>query len=309
MASSLAPSALGQDSLSIPAPSPPPNPLHITIRFATSITDLLLDVPEPNKTAVISLKQLLRAQVGNAQVTRSRFRLIYSGKLLRDDDVLTSVLKVPVAPPPRSPDPSGKGKGKAVDAVVPRVYINCSIGDLLTPVELEAESIAAAESSKRLRDRSASGGGGGATTGLLGQGQPAVSTRAAPRGFDRLLSAGFTVAEVNQLRLQFLSIQANINTPDTMPSPTTLRQMEDAWIDNNADNNTGTGESFDFGDDGVSGRMLDDLVWGSIIGFLWPLGCIGWSIREEGVWSQRRRMAVFTGFMISVSLGLLRVMS
>ena len=54
------------------------------------------------------------------------------------------------------------------------------------------------------------------------------------RGFDRLLSGGFSPAEVNQLRLQFLTIQSNIHTPDTMPSPNTLRRMEDAWIDDNA---------------------------------------------------------------------------
>ena len=294
-----------------PASSPSSTPLHVTIRFTTSIPDLPIDVPEPTKTTVVALKQLLRAQLLDDQTARRRFRLIYSGKLLRDDDVLAAVLKIPAPPPPSTPDPSGKGKGKESDgAPLPRVYINCSIGDELTPAELAAEDVAAAESRKRLRDESASGkgdGGGGARR--RGSDGPSVSTRAAPRGFDRLLSAGFTAAEVNQLRLQFLSIQANINTPDTMPSPTMMRQMEDAWIDNNADNTGSGGETFDFGDNGAGGGALDDLVWGNIIGFLWPLGCIGWVIREEGVWSTRRQMAVFTGFMLSVSLGLLRVMS
>lgn len=281
----------------------PLNPLYITVRFTTSIPDLLIDIPEPTKTTVVALKQLLRTEV-DLHTSRRRFRLIYSGKLLRDDDILSSVLKTPSAPP-RDLDYSGKGKGKEIAIPPPRVYINCSIGDALTTSELAAESVAAIESSKKLRDDSAAKTASKDNHGTI---PPPPSTSAAPRGFDRLLSAGFTAAEVNQLRLQFLSIQASIHTPDTMPSADTLRLMEDAWIDNNADN-TGTGEAFDFGDNGVGGGALDDLVWGNVMGFLWPLGCVGWVIREEGVWSTRRQMAVFTGFMICVSMGMLRVMS
>lgn len=281
------------------APVPPPNPLHITVRFTTSIPDILIDIPEPNRTSVVALKQLLRTKV-DIQTSLRRFRLIYSGKLLRDDNVLSSVLKIPSAPP-RPLQPSGKGKEKEIDIPPPRVYINCSIGDVLTPSELADEGVAAIESSKTLRDDST-------VRTVPNNGIAPLSTTATPRGFDRLLSAGFTAAEVNQLRLQFLSIQANINTPDTMPSPTTLRMMEDAWIDNNVDN-TGAGEAFDFGDNATGGGALDDLVWGNIMGFLWPLGCIGWVIREEGVWSTRRQMAVFTGFMLCIAMGMLRVMS
>ncbi|KIN02483.1 hypothetical protein OIDMADRAFT_27008 [Oidiodendron maius Zn] len=288
------------------APALSPNTLHITIRFTTSIPDLLIDIPEPSKTTIISLKHLLRTKL-DPQTSRHRFRLIYSGKLLRDDDILSLVLRVPT-PPPRTPDPSSKGKGKEIDLPPLRVYINCSIGDVLTPSELAAEGVAAIESSKKLREESTSRGRDGAAKTGLDHGGLSVTTSASPRGFDRLLSAGFTTAEVNQLRLQFLSIQANIHTPDTMPSPTTLRQMEDAWIDNNAEN-SGTGEAFDFGDNGTGGGALDDLVWGNVIGFLWPLGCIGWVIREEGVWSTRRQIAVFTGFMLSLGLGILRVLS
>jgi hypothetical protein len=45
------------------------------------------------------------------------------------------------------------------------------------------------------------------------------------------------------------------------------------------------------------------------MGFLWPLGCIGWIIRQEGVWSRRRQIAVFTGFVLSVTFGMLKVVS
>lgn len=277
-----------------------PTPLRVTVRFTTSIPDLLLDIPDPNETTVIALKHLIRSKL-EAPTSKHRFRLIHSGKLLKDDDVLSAVLKIP-APPPRAADP--KGKGKAVEPPPPRVYINCSIGDVLDAAELSAEALAAtASSQKTKKERDVSSD---RKDGSISQ-----STAPAPRGFDRLLSGGFTPAEVNQLRLQFLSIQSNIHTPDTMPSPETLRHMEDAWIDDNAGNTgAGAGEGgFDFGDDGLGGGALDDLLWGNIMGFLWPLGCIGWIIREGGVWSRRRQIAVFTGFVLSLTFGMLRVVS
>ena len=275
-------------------------PLSITVRFTTSVPDLLLDIPDPDETTVIALKHLIRSKL-DPSTSQHRFRFIHSGKLLKDDHVLSAVLKIPSAPP-RAPDLTGKGK--AVEPPPPRVYINCSIGDVLSADDLAAEAEAATASSnkskKGVRSESRNGGSTQSTT-----------TTPAPRGFDRLLSGGFTPAEVNQLRLQFLSIQANIHTPDTMPSPNTLRRMEDAWIDDNAGGAGGGAGSggFDFGDDGMGGGALDDLLWGNIMGFLWPLGCIGWAIREGGMWSGRRQMAVFTGFVLSLTFGMLRVVS
>lgn len=274
--------------------------LLLTVRFTTSIPDLLLDIPAPNETAVIALKHLIRSRLDHS-TSKHRFRLIHGGKLLKDDDVLAAVLRISSVPP-RAPDP--KGKGKAVEDPPARVYINCSIGDELTSAELSAEALAATESASKSRKERE-------TKSESRTGAAQSTTTPALRGFDRLLSGGFTPAEVNQLRLQFLSIQSSIHTPDTMPSPSTLRQMEDAWIDDNAGNaGSGAGDGgFDFGDDGLGGGALDDLLWGNIMGFLWPLGCVGWIIRESGVWSRRRQIAVFTGFVLSLTFGMLRVVS
>ena len=277
------------------------DPLHVTVRFTTSIPDLLLDIPDPTETTVVAFKHLIRSKL-DPPTAKHRLRFIHSGKLLRDDDILASVLKIPSAPPPRAPDP--KGKGKAIDIPPPRVYINCSIGDALTPAELSVEASAATTLARKSKKESKIESNNGAKS------QSTTTTTPAPRGFDRLLTGGFTPAEVNQLRLQFLSIQSNIHTPDTMPSPSTLRSMEDAWIDGNAGNAAGTGDGgFDFGDDSLGGGALDDLLWGNIMGFLWPLGCIGWMVREGGVWSRRRQVAVFTGFVLSITFGMLRVVS
>ncbi len=275
-------------------------PLRITVRFASAIQDLLLDIPNAGETTFIALKHLIRAKL-ESPLSKNRLRLIHGGKEVQDDDILSAVLKVP-PPPPRAPDP--KGKGKNVEPPPPRVYISCSIGDALSPAELSAEALAATESSKKSKARARSDSRNRGSV-------QSTTTTPAPRGFERLLAGGFSAAEVNQLRLQFRSIQSNIHTPDTMPSPNTLLRMEDAWIDDNAGNaGAGAGAGgFDFGDDGLGGGALDDLLWGNIMGFLWPLGCVGWLIREEGVWSRRRKIAVFTGFVLSLTFGMLRVVS
>ncbi|RKF62387.1 DSC E3 ubiquitin ligase complex subunit 3 [Golovinomyces cichoracearum] len=270
--------------------------LPITVRFTNSY-DLLLDIPDPNQTSIVALKHAARQKL-DSSLAQHRLRLIYRGKLLKDDDILSEVLDIPPAPPPIQ-DPSGKGK--RVETLPERVYINCSIGDVLSPTELSAEAEEATFSSHKSRGRVKR------QAGYSGS-NPKKTTTASPRGFDRLLSGGFTVAEVNQLRLQFRSIQQSIHTPDTMPSPSTLLRIEDAWIDDNARGGANV-SGFDFGDDVFGGGAIDDMLWGNLIGFFWPLGCVGFFMRENGVWSRRRKIAIFTGFILNMAFGILTSMS
>lgn len=323
------PTALPPKAPASPAPRANNNgiawqtPLLLTVRFSTSIPDLLLDIPRPSQTTVIALKHLIRTRLTEPNSQR-RLRFIHGGKILPDTAVLGSVLKVP-PPPPRTDEYDPKGKGKAVegrDAAAQRVYVNCSIGDSLTDEELATE----AEAAKAPVPESVSSGSatpiphvhpGGDGSDVQGGGRPNTAGRG-PRGFDRLLSAGFTPAEVNQLRLQFRSIQAARHTPDTMPSPDSLRSMEDAWIDNN---NSGTGGVGGAGGDldgvgaaeggeefGMNG-LLDVLLRGMMIGFVWPLGSIGWLIRGEARLSKRMRIFVGFGFILSLTIGIIRAIS
>ncbi len=78
--------------------------------------------------------------------------------------------------------------------------------------------------------------------------------------------------------------------------------MEDAWLD---DNGTGGDEARAEAESGA----LDDFLWGNVMGFLWPLGALGWMGREEGVWSDRKRMAVWTGVALGVTFGVVRMIS
>jgi iron-sulfur cluster assembly 1 len=94
-----------------------------------------------------------------------------------------------------------------------------------------------------------------------------------------------------------------------MPSPNTLRALEDRWMDNDA-NATGVGsDAAGAGGGGVGDDergALRDLVWGVIMGFFWPVGCGVWLVREEGVWSFRRKAAVAVGFGLNLVLGVVR---
>ncbi|KAL8407748.1 hypothetical protein RB594_006546 [Gaeumannomyces avenae] len=349
-----------------PRLQPLPPPLLLTIRFSTSLPDLHLDIPRPSATTVVALKHLIRSRL-EEPTSQRRLRFIHAGRILPDQSVLSSVLRQPPSaaaaaappppssyfpPPPPPPPPSSQtssskspavvadaaaaaaasGKGKAVEGAapaLPRVYVNCSIGDLLTDAELAEEAAAAAVEAVAPPPPSPSPSpspfaplspsqspspsrNGGTTT-----------DRNTPRGFDRLLAAGFSAAEVNQLRLQFRSIQASRHTPDTMPSPDALRSMEDAWMDNNNGGNTqpgggayggadgegGGGGGGDGGDElGLNG-VVDVLLRGMLIGFVWPLGSFGWLIREEGLYSRRWKVFVSFGFVLSLTIGMIRSIS
>ncbi|GJD04459.1 membrane protein [Colletotrichum higginsianum] len=202
-------------------------------------------------TTVAALKHLIRGRLAQPDSQR-RLRFIHQGKILPDASALSSVLR-PLPPPPPAAsqpttpstpgaafdDPKGKGKAKVNETAPPqRVYVNCSIGDSLTDDELAAEAEAALRAPSERGPSTNSSfidgpphGQHGSSYNLHHHGQ---QQRPTPRGFNRLLNAGFTAAEVNQLRLQFREIRSTQYTPDTMPSPDTMRSLEDSWIDSNA---------------------------------------------------------------------------
>lgn len=285
-------------------PSAPP--LDVVVRFSSSDPDITLHVPNPGSTSALTLKQQIRKALPAPQC-ESRLRLIHAGKVVPDQIALSNGLHARVPPPPRAGEDgkSEKAKGKQplkhhIEAS--RVYVHCSIGDALLPAELTAEASGASDADAALAsaihpDTSSS------ATGHA----PSSTTTPAPRGFDRLLTAGFTAAEVATLRTQFLAIQAHTHTPDTMPTGQDLLALEELWLDNGSNTATGGGEGAgSFG--GEDSRGLDDLIWGNLMGFFWPVGAMFWLMREEGVWSGRRQTAVLAGFVMNLTFGLFRML-
>ncbi|KAL6855483.1 hypothetical protein ACO1O0_006632 [Amphichorda felina] len=282
-----------------------PSPLHLTIRFSTSLPDLDLDVPSPQSTTVLSLKHLLRNRIDS----RCRLRLIHQGRLLPDTAALSSVLKAPPPPPPPSDhdqrlrDPTGKGKAVAGDPPL-RIYVNCSIADELSPEELAAET-AAAEKPPDGDNRTGAGTNDHHTIG----GAPPPSTRPRPRGFDRLLTSGFTSSEISTLRTQFASIHADRYPPDAPPSPDTMRRLEDSWIDTNAGQQLPGPGGADADDPSGLAHGLDVLVSAMMIGFFFPLGSLMWALRQDNIWGDRWQIFVAAGVVLSLTTGLVINMS
>ncbi|KAF4277411.1 hypothetical protein KXX33_002688 [Aspergillus fumigatus] len=289
-------------------------PLLLTVRFSASIPDFPLDIENPDITTAAGLKQLIRTHLP-PNLSSHRLRLIYAGRGLEDATPLSVSLKLPPSPS-RTPvvqedATTVKGKGKAPIREQPRLYIHCSIGDIvLSDADLAAEAAIATTLQQEQADEG--------YTGRKKQQQPPPSTTSAPRGFDRLLSAGFTPSEVSALRSQFMAIQSVSRTPDTMPTGAELRELEDRWMDEGssamAAGVPGGGEGISFADDdggfGAGSRgAMDDMLWGAVMGFFWPVGCAMWLRREEGVWSWRKGLAVFVGVVINVAFGAMRIMN
>ncbi|KAL8945598.1 MAG: hypothetical protein Q9183_008035, partial [Haloplaca sp. 2 TL-2023] len=198
--------------------------------------------------------------------------------------------------------------GRGRERENPAIYIHCSVSttQTLSPsaLTLEAEGANASvlDSSNEPLPQS-----------QLRQQQwqptPITNTASEPLGFDRLASAGLSPSEITSLRSQFLALTAHTHTPDTMPSPLQMRRLEERWLDSSAGPSGGNTTLAEGGteDDEEAGGALEDMLWGNLMGFFWPVGAAVWLCREEGVWSKRRQVAVVTGLLVNLAFGLMRM--
>ncbi|KAF2792786.1 hypothetical protein K505DRAFT_325932 [Melanomma pulvis-pyrius CBS 109.77] len=319
------------------SPSSLPDQLVLLIiRFTASIPDLPVHIPSPHTTTTLSLKQLIRPNLPPSHVS-ARLRLIYAGKVLGDTSPLSVSLRLPPPPPPpregtyNEHGPGSKSKGKQPVRQTPaeeertdtqrnakKYYIHCSLGDALSPADLDAEAASAQDSETALQKqyetsqpssahrRSSSG----VSSSDSRQRRGSSTTTPAPQGFDRLLTSGFTAQEVATLRSQFQTNLSYTHTPDTMPSLAEMRAMENRWLDSTAtdpspalqgETEAGWGAGFTVEEGG-----LDDMLFGYLTGFFWPLGALVWGFREEGVWPRRRQLAVVMGVVLNAAFGFMR---
>lgn len=246
----------------------------------------------------------------------------------------------------RHEDAAGdKGNGTAKDAlglaegiqkdpdarttnIFDRIYIHCSI----SPTILTAAQLAAEYAMPNVDDDIA---GSDAVEGTVsasrtprGRADSSITSTAA-QGFDRLLAtAGFSVEDVSNLRSQFRSIVSSRHTPDTMPSPGILLRMEEDWLDGDTSGSSarrnargndavfaraaaaeGTiGADSGLDDEDTPRAQMYDTLYGVCTGFFWPLGALAWGLREEGVWSRRRGLAVLAGVGVNIGFGLVKVL-
>ena len=53
-------------------------------------------------------------------------------------------------------------------------------------------------------------------------------------------------------------------------------------------------------------RGLNDILFGYLTGFFWPLAALVWGIREKGVWMRKRQVAIVMGVALNYTFGFLR---
>lgn len=260
---------------------------ELIIRFTTALPDLTIRVPDVSTQSVPWLKQQIRKHRPD-ETGHKKLRLIYAGRVLVSGDGKTLVDQMRfVRPPPMDkPKAVGKGKGKAVaesssDDFIIRAYVHCSIGDDMTDEEIAQDEME----------------GAATTAASAANDQPSRSTLPQPLGFDRLLSAGFTQEDVAALRAQFNRIH-NITAES---SPETSRLLEERWIDEAA--GTGAGELAD----GSPAGAYEDLFIGLAIGFFWPVAVL--ALREEGIFTKRRGMAIVAGMIVNVLAAVMKFTS
>ncbi|KAL6710814.1 hypothetical protein ACN47E_007871 [Coniothyrium glycines] len=318
----------------------PEQMIYLIIRFTASVPDLPLSLSTPRTTSTLSLKQIIRHNLPPNHAA-ARLRLIYAGKVLADTEPLSRSLRLPPPPPPprsgtyNENGPGSKSKGKQplrdTQAIeygttkdpppdAKKYYIHCSLGDALSPAELASEATLAQNTDISLTsqiEESSTRQRAGSTTTISSnhaRRRSSTTTAAQPQaqGFDRLLSSGFTPAEVASLRSSFQTNLSFTHTPDTMPTPQEMRVLEDRWLDSGAndpsasltgttDADAGWGAGF-----AVEEGGLDDMLWGYMTGFFFPLGSLVWGFREDGLWTRRRQVAVVMGVLINIIFGFMR---
>ncbi|KAF2862807.1 hypothetical protein K470DRAFT_212339 [Piedraia hortae CBS 480.64] len=257
--------------------------IEVIVRFASSQGDVAIPILSPSTTSVQSLIVTLRHRLsdGENEASSRKLRLIHAGKVLTSTSSISSTF-APIS------SPSKKQTGKLPQR---KIYIHCSVGDTtLTPSELEDEALQAQNADSALREASLDPDTSTA---------PPAEASNTPRGFDRLLTAGFTPAEVAQLRTQFLAIQAYTHTSDEVPSGNELLALEERWLDR------GGGEEGSVDEDPEMG--IADMLYGNLIGFVWPLGALVF-LREHGVWSRRRQVNLLAGVLVNLTFGLVRAL-
>lgn len=205
---------------------------------------------------------------------------------------------------------SGRGEGHEVDVVLEAIYKDEAAGNIFSRVYVHCSISPSSISTTELGAEAIIGRAGdcGHITSQLGASNT-QSTDTASQGFDRLLGPDFSSADVASLRAQFRRQVGERYTSHTMPMSSTLRRMEEAWLDGEglgAGVGGSTGRGFDE-EDSPRQQMYDTLL-GVCTGFFWPLGAVCWGLREEGIWSRRRGMAVLAGVGVNVGFGLVRVL-
>ncbi|KAF5100952.1 hypothetical protein D0Z00_001083 [Geotrichum galactomycetum] len=259
--------------------------VQFIIKFSdSSLADLALDIEDVSKVSVSSIRRQIRETVGGKTSNR-RLRLIHNGRLLNENiNIARDVAKVSVKGKEISNNHISSSNNNNNNSPK-RIYIHCSVGDILDANELLREN-------------------------ELDKKAVVKSTGPELRGFDRLRNAGFTDTDINVLRQQFTSMnggaaaaaagRSGTGDPIAIPSAVQeeeLTRLEEQWI------NTGVTE--DNAANASGNDHLEDLT-GLLIGmFLGVMSLL--FLKEGGLFTARQRRFILGGVFINFLFALVRM--
>ncbi|KAH9924351.1 DUF2407 ubiquitin-like domain-containing protein [Epithele typhae] len=287
MSASLSEKARGKQREDPEAAEPEPPPTKdLTIRFTEGIPDLTVQVAE--KDTVTDVKNSIRQ--ARPDLADRRLRLIHAGQLLADSTQLYSRIasveqrrRRPTSSAGSSNDADNRSEEAAASSAP--TWLHCSVGPKLQDGETD-------------------------------EGRMQTAQLKPLRGFDRLSAAGFSEADIANIRLQFHTHSAgdylDQEFDDQEDFDEHARQLEEQWIDSLDGGNSASLAN--------SQPATTQFHNGIVLGFFFPLipvfffratkPAIFWDDDSEyetvsqPVFSRRMQMGIVVGFLLNALFGM-----
>ncbi|KAL4073331.1 DUF2407 ubiquitin-like domain-containing protein [Scleroderma yunnanense] len=270
--------AKGKQRAVDPQPSSPPDSRDLTIRFTEGLPDLVLHVTDSDTVRQVKAKIIL----ARPQLEDRRLRLIHAGRILADGIRLHSWLTT-LEEKQRHSASSNEAPSPPIQPSSTVTWLHCSVGPKIEPgTEVEETPQAV-------------------------QMQPL-------RGFDRLVTAGFSEEDIANFRRQFHS-QSSSNYLDLAfendeEYDEHARALEELWIDSlDSGTNAPIAQS--------SSQMM--VVRGIVLGFFFPIipffflrdgkPAAFWDdgtqvdAMESVIFSRKTQVGIVFGFLVNLLFG------
>lgn len=177
--------------------------VQLVVRYVNGLKDTVIEADSDSAIVKNLPTSYIRQQIRqmHPELAKKRLKLLHNGRVLMSHTDFTKEIKY-LQKSFDDADGSG-GTVETADSQPVRIYFHCIVGDDLSDTELADEE-------------------------KLDQ-QPAKSTTEAPKGFDRLLSQGFSSDDIEDLRRQFFRLHGAQLPSNANASQ--IRELEDRWID------------------------------------------------------------------------------
>lgn len=183
--------------------------VQLVVRYVTGLRDTVIDTDSDSDIVKNLPTSYIRQQIRamHPELSKRRLKLLHNGRVLTSHtDFRKEISYLKKSLEEGEQEEEGE-TGETVNGhsnIEPvRIYFHCIVGDELTSKELADEE-------------------------KMDQ-QPTKSTTEAPKGFDRLLSQGFSNDDIEDLRRQFFRLHGSQLPSNANPSQ--IRELEDRWID------------------------------------------------------------------------------